>query len=62
MRFRPGCAARVRQRGPDGRISMTFEVAYGHAFKAPPRVPMAAQTTVSLDDMRALVRTRQGSS
>ncbi|WP_457332650.1 class I SAM-dependent methyltransferase [Rhizobacter sp. P5_C2] len=47
--------------GPDGRISMTFEVAYGHAFKAPPRVPLAAQTTVSLDDMRALVRARQGS-
>lgn len=43
--------------GPDGRISLRFEVAYGHAFKAVPRLPMSAQTRVSLDDMRAMVRT-----
>ena len=44
--------------GPDGRIRMQFEVAYGHAFKAAPRVPLSAETTVSLDDMRAMVRTK----
>ncbi len=44
--------------GPDGRIALTFEVAYGHAFKAPPRVPLKTETTVSLDDMKALVRSR----
>jgi malonyl-CoA O-methyltransferase len=43
---------------PDGRIHMEFEVAYGHAFKAAPRVPLSAETTVSLDDMRAMVRTK----
>ncbi|HET7795780.1 MAG TPA: biotin synthase [Rhizobacter sp.] len=43
---------------PDGRIHMQFEVAYGHAFKAAPRVPLSAETTVSLDDMRAMVRTK----
>lgn len=43
---------------PDGRIHMQFEVAYGHAFKAAPRLPVSEHTTVSLDDMRAMVRTK----
>ncbi len=42
--------------GADGRLSMRFEIAYGHAFKAPPRMRAGEATTVSLDDMRALVR------
>jgi len=45
--------------GPDGRIAMRFEVAYGHAFKALPRVMAGQPTTVSLDDMRSLVRSRR---
>jgi malonyl-CoA O-methyltransferase len=45
--------------GADGRISLSFEVAYGHAFKALPRVPLDAETVVSLDDMRAMVRTKK---
>ena len=40
----------------DGRPALSFEIVYGHAFKAAPRPPGVA-TTVSLDDMRALVRT-----
>ena len=47
---------------PDGRISLQFEVAYGHAFKAAPRVPLSAETTVSLDDMRAMVRSKSPKS
>jgi malonyl-CoA O-methyltransferase len=43
----------------DGRIAMRFEVAYGHAFKALPRVQAGQPTTVSLDEMRSLVRTRR---
>jgi malonyl-CoA O-methyltransferase len=43
---------------PDGRIHMQFEVAYGHAFKAAPKLPVREHTTVSLDDMRAMVRTK----
>jgi malonyl-CoA O-methyltransferase len=43
---------------PDGRIHMQFEVAYGHAFKAAPRAPLSAETTVSLDDMRTMVRSK----
>jgi malonyl-CoA O-methyltransferase len=42
--------------GPDGRLTMSFEIAYGHAFKALPRAQAGEPTTVSLDDMRALVR------
>ncbi len=42
--------------GPDGRLRLELEVAYGHAFKAAPRMRADAPTTVSLDDMRALVR------
>jgi malonyl-CoA O-methyltransferase len=44
--------------GPDGRLRLSFEVAYGHAFKAPPRVRTGEPTTVSLADMRAMVRSR----
>ncbi len=48
-------------RGLDGKIALSFEVAYGHAFKAAPRVRPGEQTTVSLDDMRAMVRSTRGS-
>ncbi len=49
-------------KGPDGRIHMRFEVAYGHAFKMAPRPSMSTETTVSLDQMRALVRKRHDAS
>ncbi len=39
-----------------GRLRLVFEVVYGHAFKAAPKPRLAAQTTVALDDMRAMVR------
>ncbi len=42
--------------GLDGRLSMRFEIAYGHAFKAAPRMRAGEPTTVSLEDMRALVK------
>lgn len=43
--------------GADGRIAMSFEVVYGHAFKAPPRIRADAPTTVSMQDMRAMLKT-----
>jgi malonyl-CoA O-methyltransferase len=49
-------------RGSDGRIGLAFEVAYGHAFKAAPRVRADAPTTVSLEDMRAMVKSRRPSA
>ena len=47
---------------PDGTIAMSFEVAYGHAFKAAPRLRAGEATTVSLADMRAMVRSSHGRS
>jgi malonyl-CoA O-methyltransferase len=47
---------------PDGSIGMSFEVAYGHAFKAAPRVRPGEATSVSLEDMRAMVRSSHGRS
>ena len=43
-------------RAPDGKISLGFEVAYGHAFKPAPRARFGENTTVSLEEMRAMVR------
>jgi malonyl-CoA O-methyltransferase len=41
-----------------GRIAMSFEVAYGHAFRAAPRARVSDVTNVPLEDMRALIRGR----
>lgn len=43
-------------RGPDGRLLLTFEIIYGHAFKAPPRIPVAASSAVGVDEMRAMLK------
>jgi malonyl-CoA O-methyltransferase len=42
--------------GADGRLHLSFEIVYGHAFNPPPRAKLAPQTEVSLDAMRAMVR------
>ena len=39
-----------------GRLLLTFEVVYGHAFKPLPRVRLGAEQSVSVDDMRAMLR------
>ena len=41
---------------PDGSIGLSFEVAYGHAFKAAPKLRAGEATTVAIDDMRAMLR------
>jgi malonyl-CoA O-methyltransferase len=43
-------------RGPDGRLSLTFEVIYGHAFKPHPKLAVQAETRVSLEAMRRSLR------
>ena len=40
----------------EGRLVLTFEVIYGHAFKPAPRVRLADESAVSLQDMRSLLR------
>lgn len=42
--------------GPDGRLSLGFELVYGHAFRVAPRPRVTGETAVSLDDMRAMAR------
>lgn len=42
-----------------GRLKLTFEIVYGHAFKPPPRARVGTQTTLSLEDMRAALKGRK---
>ena len=37
-------------------LSLTFEIIYGHAFKPAPRVRVSPSSSVSLSDMRAMLR------
>lgn len=46
--------------GADGRLQASFEIVYGHAFKAAPRAGLRGETAVSLEDMRAMVRAGRG--
>ena len=43
-------------RGPDGRITLTFELIYGHALKARPRMKVSALSSVSVADMRSMLQ------
>lgn len=46
--------------GGQGQVALSFEVIYGHALKARPRMRVGSETTVSLDEMRHALR--QGTS
>jgi malonyl-CoA O-methyltransferase len=39
-----------------GRMPLTFEIIYGHAFKPAPKVRLSAESAVSLRDMRAMLQ------
>ena len=41
-----------------GALSLTFEVIYGHAVRAPTRHAVSSQTAIQLGDMRAALRRR----
>jgi len=47
-------------RDEDGRLLLTFEIIYGHAFKPVPRVPLGPSQSVSVDDMRTMLRAGRG--
>ena len=49
-------AALTEQRGEDGRIRLTFEVAYGHAWKPQPK--RAGATEITLESVRAQLARR----
>jgi malonyl-CoA O-methyltransferase len=42
--------------GGDGRLALTFEIIYGHAFKPQPRPRVADQSEFSLADMRSMLQ------
>ncbi|MEY8876058.1 MAG: methyltransferase domain-containing protein [Leptothrix sp. (in: b-proteobacteria)] len=44
----------------DGRLHLSFEIVYGHAFRPAPRIPVQAQTEISLQAMREMTRRRGG--
>lgn len=48
--------ASLAQKDGDGRLQLTFEVIYGHAFKPVPRPALGPQTTITLDEMRLALR------
>jgi malonyl-CoA O-methyltransferase len=43
-------------RTDDGRLRLTFEIIYGHAFKAEPRQVRTGSQSVSIEEMRAMLR------
>ena len=47
---------RVRLADAEGRLRLSFEIIYGHAFKPAPRVRVSPSSSVSLSDMRAMLR------
>ncbi len=42
----------LRPSGGERRLQLSFEIIYGHAFKPVPRLPVAPQTAITLDEMR----------
>jgi malonyl-CoA O-methyltransferase len=55
-RARALIAALQEMRDANGRITLSFEVAYGHAWKPQPRI--RGRATVALDHLRAQLRAR----
>ena len=49
-------AHRLADPAQGGRLALTFEIVYGHAFKPPPRARLGPQTAVPLADMRAMLQ------
>lgn len=49
-------ALETHLRRPDGRLGLTLELVYGHAVKPMPKLPLAGETRVSVDDMRRMIR------
>jgi malonyl-CoA O-methyltransferase len=45
-----------------GRLSLTFEVIYGHALKPARRLKLGPETTMSLDEMRVALRQGRGAN
>ena len=56
-RWRSRLLGALRERAAvDGRIALEFELVYGHAFNPPPRIRVAGETRVALDELRTMAR------
>lgn len=52
----------IERHGPrddHGRLTLGFEIIYGHAFKSAPRTKAGDSQSVSVDEMRAMLRSRR---
>lgn len=43
-------------RRPDGRLHLSLEIVYGHAFKPVPKIWVSPEASLTLEQMRAMVR------
>jgi malonyl-CoA O-methyltransferase len=58
-RWRDRLLAQLERRADaNGRVAMSFEIVYGHAFRAESRMRIAPMSTVSLSEMRASLSRR----
>jgi malonyl-CoA O-methyltransferase len=61
-RLKEALRAQLADPADAGRLKLTFEVVYGHAIKPARRLAVAAETTVSLDEMRQAIRGAKGAA
>jgi malonyl-CoA O-methyltransferase len=59
-RWRERLVQTLAARSGTGPVGLSFEVVYGHAFKAAPRLALAPETAIPLESMRSLVRAGRG--
>jgi malonyl-CoA O-methyltransferase len=52
----------LAQSDQEGRLALTFEVVYGHALKPQPRLKVASESQIGLDDMRQMLRQPRATS
>jgi malonyl-CoA O-methyltransferase len=48
----------LAQPAEGGRLSLSFEIVYGHALKPKPRIKISAQTEIDLTQMRQMLTGR----
>ena len=47
---------RLADPAQEGRLALSVEIIYGHAFKAAPRLPVAERSAIGLDAMREMLK------
>lgn len=59
-RWRAALEAKLGARADaEGRIALDLELVYGHAVRPPPRLRMAAESSVAVQDLQAMARMRR---